>query len=110
MAHIRQSRPDSGRGFQVKGLKTFLGVPSSLGSGGQGRRGYPGRLCFARVLAIAAFFPYPHAAPCPSETTDEIILLRVRVYGLGFREQGLRLRDKGSGFFIQGFGIRGLGV
>ena len=32
MAHIRQSRPDSGLGFQVKFLKTF-NVPSSLGSG-----------------------------------------------------------------------------
>ena len=33
MAHIRQSRPDSGLGFQVKGLVTFQAVPSSLGSG-----------------------------------------------------------------------------
>jgi len=30
MAHVRQSRPDSGIGFQVKVLKTF---PSSLGRG-----------------------------------------------------------------------------
>jgi len=33
MAHIRQSRPDSGLGFQVKVLKTFQVVPSSLESG-----------------------------------------------------------------------------
>ena len=33
MAHTRQSRPDSGLGFQVKVLKTFQVVPSSLGSG-----------------------------------------------------------------------------
>ena len=33
MAHIRQSRPDSGLDFQVKFLKTFKGVPSSLGRG-----------------------------------------------------------------------------
>jgi len=33
MAHIRQSRPDSGCGFQVKVLKTFQVFPSSLGSG-----------------------------------------------------------------------------
>jgi hypothetical protein len=32
MAHIRQSRPDSGLGFQVKVLKIFQVVPSSLGS------------------------------------------------------------------------------
>ena len=33
MALMRQSRPDSGRGVQVKVLKTFFGVSSSLGSG-----------------------------------------------------------------------------
>ena len=33
MAHITQSRPDSGLDFQVKVLKTFRAVPSSLGSG-----------------------------------------------------------------------------
>ena len=37
MAQIRQSRPDSGFGFQVQGLDTLQGVPSSLGSG-------PGRM------------------------------------------------------------------
>ena len=33
MAHIRESRPDSGFGFQVKVLKTVYGVPSWLDSG-----------------------------------------------------------------------------
>jgi hypothetical protein len=37
MAHVRQSRPDyvldSGLDSQVKALKTFQVVPSSLGSG-----------------------------------------------------------------------------
>ena len=33
MAHINQSRPDSGSGFQEKVFKTFLVVPFSLGSG-----------------------------------------------------------------------------
>jgi len=32
MAHVRQSRPDSGRAFEVKVLKRFYVVPSSLGS------------------------------------------------------------------------------
>ena len=32
-AHIRQSRPHSGLGVQVKTLKTFQGVPSSLQNG-----------------------------------------------------------------------------
>ena len=31
MAHVRQSRPESGFGGQVKALKTFEVVPSSLG-------------------------------------------------------------------------------
>ena len=35
MALMRQSRPDSGRGFQVKVLKPFYGVASSVGSGPQ---------------------------------------------------------------------------
>jgi hypothetical protein len=30
MAHIRQSRPDSGLGFQVRDLKIVQDVPSSL--------------------------------------------------------------------------------
>jgi len=33
MASIRQSRPDSGLDFQIKVLRTFEVVPSSLGSG-----------------------------------------------------------------------------
>ena len=33
MAHLRQPRPDSGLAFQVKGMKSFLVVPSSLGNG-----------------------------------------------------------------------------
>ena len=33
MAHVRQSRPDSGLGFLVKVLKRFQAVPFSLGSG-----------------------------------------------------------------------------
>jgi len=32
-AYIRQSRPDSGRGFQAKALKPYEDVPSSLGNG-----------------------------------------------------------------------------
>ena len=33
MAHIRQSRPDSGLVFQSNVLRPFYDVPSSLGSG-----------------------------------------------------------------------------
>jgi hypothetical protein len=33
MAHVRQSRPDSGLGFEVKVLKTLQVVPSTLASG-----------------------------------------------------------------------------
>ena len=35
MAHIRQSTPESGLGFQVKVLDPFEVVPSSLGSSPQ---------------------------------------------------------------------------
>jgi hypothetical protein len=35
MAHMRQSKPDSSLGFQVKVLATLQVVPSSLGSAGQ---------------------------------------------------------------------------
>ena len=38
MAHVRQSRPDSGLGFQVKAIESFQVVPFSLGSE-QGVRG-----------------------------------------------------------------------
>ena len=38
MAHIRQPRPDSGLGVQVKVLALFQGVASSLWSGGKGRQ------------------------------------------------------------------------
>ena len=42
MAHFRESRPDSGLGFQVTGIKTVHGVPSSLGSGEASRGGGEG--------------------------------------------------------------------
>ena len=38
MAHIRQSRPDSGLGFQAKVLKTFRDVPYLIGRGRGARR------------------------------------------------------------------------
>ena len=42
MAHIRQSRPDSGFGIQVKALKTIYVVPFSLRSG-EGKACPPGQ-------------------------------------------------------------------
>jgi len=38
-AHIRQSRPESGLGFQVSVVETFQVVPSSLGGGARRFRG-----------------------------------------------------------------------
>ena len=35
MAHVRQSMPDSGHGFQLKVLKKMQAVPSWLGSGNE---------------------------------------------------------------------------
>ena len=51
MAHPRQSRPDSGLGFQIKVLKTFKVVPYSLGSGtgGETYRGRGGRASSRRT-------------------------------------------------------------
>ena len=52
VAHIRQSRPDSGLDFKVRALKTFGVVPLSLGRGshlqmflgvGRGRSSLDGR-------------------------------------------------------------------
>jgi len=48
MAHISQSRPDSGLGLQVKVLKTLQGVSSSLCSG---RGAGPGGSSADRSLA-----------------------------------------------------------
>ena len=39
MAHIRQSRSDSGLGFQLKDLKNFDGIASSLKGGAEGHGG-----------------------------------------------------------------------
>jgi len=33
MVHVRQSRPDSGRGFEITVLKTYQAVPALLASG-----------------------------------------------------------------------------
>ena len=51
MAHVKQSRPDSGLGFQVNVIETFRVVPSSLGSGqGSGlKKGAGGTLDLAYV-------------------------------------------------------------
>ena len=49
MAHIRQSRPDSGLGLLVQVLKSFQVVPSSLGSGSCARGTFALSLSFLRV-------------------------------------------------------------
>jgi len=62
MAHIGQSRPDSGLGLQVKVLKPFQAVPSSLGSG----RGdaLMGNLPHLRITITDAKPPTSHPTPC----------------------------------------------
>jgi len=57
MAYVRQSRPYSGRGFQVKSLNRFNVVPSSLGSGPAGvgfghagQEGNPSQSCVQGYL------------------------------------------------------------
>ena len=57
MAHSRESRPDSGPGFQVKALKMSCHVGSSLGSGtrpGFGRRTGGTRARTRRVEGLGA--------------------------------------------------------
>jgi len=44
MAHVRQARPDYGLDSQLKVLKAFQVVPSSLGSGGLRVEGPGGRV------------------------------------------------------------------
>ena len=61
MAHIRQSRPDSGLGFRVQFLNTFQVVPSLLGSGWLVR---PHRGGGVAVVTSVSFSSYISYFPC----------------------------------------------
>ena len=52
VAHVRQSGPDSGLGLQAKPLKTFEGVPFSLGIGSP-CAGYPPPRCGGVCLPLS---------------------------------------------------------
>jgi len=52
VARIRQSRPDSGLGFQVKVLTTFEGSPSSLGSCQHGHHNVRCRIGVTPALSV----------------------------------------------------------
>ena len=68
MAHIRQSRPDSGLGFQVKVLKTLKVVPSLLGSGAILARNHAGGGKTSDLLPLKASYRcmgYQHTVHTP---------------------------------------------
>ena len=60
MAHIRQSRPDSGFVSRVKVLKILNDVPSSLGSGKDGSGPDPG-LSLSLSLSLTHTHTHAHA-------------------------------------------------
>ena len=61
MAHVRQSRPDSGTGFQAKVLKTFQVAPSSLGSG------------WSKRYLLPAWSFLPTALPSKEGTLSDVL-------------------------------------
>jgi len=62
MAHIRQSRPDSGLDLQVKVLTTCSVVPSSLGSSTIKGSGYRGISLIRNCLLLGTYSrPVPRA-------------------------------------------------
>ena len=109
MAHIRQSKTNSGLGFRVKVLKAFQVDLFSFGSGArlsnflrkEGRpyrgtslmRDCPLLGCSGFGVRVSAF-----GFRCSG--------FGVRVSGFGFQDSGFRLRDPGFGF---GFWIFGFG-
>ena len=60
MAHLRQSRPESGLGFQVNVLKTFQAVPSSLGSS------------FPRTVAVVSGISLPPPLSLPLSLSSSL--------------------------------------
>ena len=109
MAHIRQSRPDCCRGFQVTVLETFYFFPTSIGSGpcvqrqvlferGEGdegagcRRRTEGvgfRVEWFRVWKLASGFQGLRLKIEDFRCMVQGLGFHLRAYGLGFRVQGL---------------------
>ena len=82
MAHIRQSRPDSGLGFHIEVLKIFSVVLSSRGSGLRKHPDTPGP--FQSPLGAATRLR--HLGRDQNLTSRMVgIMTRLRVQGLGIR-------------------------
>ena len=69
MAHIRQSRPDSGPGFNVRVFKTFELDPPSLGRGAlfwraENRAEGQGRGFGERENCVQSLRPFGDTSPC----------------------------------------------
>ena len=110
MAHIRQSRPDSGLGLHVKVLQPFQVVSASLGSGPCLSCRLPGNLSRA-TCSCSRRYSW-RIAPDSFRISDANLVSSsgFRVSGFEFRVSGFKFR--GSGFDsrvqgnIQGFGCR----
>ena len=90
MAHIRQSRPDSGRGFQVEVLETFQVVLESEKKCTLSMTLAGGISLVVRLVPpLLLLTPRP---PCPGH---RLTLRSLQVEGFGFRVSGLGVRDEG---------------
>ena len=128
MARVRTSKPDSGRGFQVKVLKASQGVHSSLCSG-KSIPSEPSSLVLALALACTCRvchmnqLSFPRAAGRDGGGGLHCIEYRtlgagarrtssfVHFWGYGVRDEGLG--GLGSGMrvwgWLSGFGVEGWG-
>ena len=100
MAYIRQSRPDSGLGFQAQVLQNFQFVPSLLGSGltcwvrGSStfttvnlRADLPGDLVIGHGLAevaLAHAHVEDHQRALPDRRAPRAVVVRLQVMGIRF--------------------------
>ena len=66
LAHLRQSRPDSGFGFQGKAFESIQAVPFSFGNG-------PARRAFVNHVHAFTFFCVPLLATCTRTCFSEPI-------------------------------------
>ena len=107
-AQIRQSRPDSGLGFQVEVLGTLYGVASSLGSGmtnDMAQRERESALFIDNLLVRLYFIGWFGLAPCEFDLPLLLAASRRRRMYSWFcvrctREWGLRARLPPPPFFV----------
>ena len=74
VAHIRQSRPDSGLGFQVQVLETYERVPSSLGKG-KGHTDLFTAVASAAVLSNTMYLFISFRKSTPPQNRQLVVLI-----------------------------------